>query len=51
MPAGTRLQVRAVDENLYRYLADERVGRSGIDRGYGVFGAVVFADALVPEAQ
>ncbi len=51
VPAGTRLQVRAVDENLYRYLADERVGRSGIDRGYGVFGAVVFADALVPEAQ
>jgi hypothetical protein len=48
VPAGALLQVRALDENLYRYLADERVGRSGIDRGYGVFGAVVFADALVP---
>src|SRR5690554_5692754 len=48
VPAAARLEVRAADENLYRYLADERVGRSGIDRGYGVFGAVAFAEALVP---
>lgn len=51
VPAAARLEVRAVDENLYRYLADERVGRSGIDRGYGVFGAVVFASVTVPESQ
>ncbi|HEY8469722.1 MAG TPA: hypothetical protein VIL18_08770 [Longimicrobiales bacterium] len=49
VPAGALLQVRALDENLYRYLADDRVGRSGIDRGYGVFGAVVFAETTVPE--
>ncbi|HEX7091865.1 MAG TPA: hypothetical protein VF192_17235 [Longimicrobiales bacterium] len=49
VPAGTGLGVRALDENLYRYLADERVGRSGIDRGYGVFGAVVSASVTVPE--
>lgn len=48
VPAGARVGVRAPDENLFRYLADDRVSRAGIDRGYGVFGAVVWADAVVP---
>lgn len=51
VPAGARLEVRAVDENLYRYLSDDRVGRSGIDHGYGVFGAVVIAGATVPDVR
>lgn len=34
------VRVQALDPQLYRYHASETAGRSGIDRGYGVFGAL-----------
>jgi hypothetical protein len=41
--AEFRATVHAVDPALYRYLADDRARRSGIDRGYGAFGAFTTA--------
>jgi hypothetical protein len=37
--SGTGTIVRAYDPQLYAFLVDRRAGRSGIDRGLGVFGA------------
>lgn len=47
-PGGHPLNVTAVDPNLYRYITDDKVGRAGIDRGFGVFGAISIGTATVP---
>ena len=44
------MTITAVDPNLYRYLTDENLGRSGIDAGYGVFGAISVAWVDLPPA-
>lgn len=41
--AGGELKIRALDPNLYLYTTERRTARAGIDRGYGVFGAVTEA--------
>lgn len=43
-PRADYASVRALDENLYRYMSDGRVGRAGIEGAYGVFGALSFDD-------
>lgn len=42
------VRVKALDQNLSRYLSDTQVRRAGIDAGYGVFGAVTVATLSVP---
>lgn len=37
------LEIEALDLNLFTYVADNRTARAGIDRGYGVFGAMTAA--------
>lgn len=40
---GGTLDIEALDPNLFTYVADNRTARAGIDRGYGVFGAMTAA--------
>jgi hypothetical protein len=40
---GGTLDIEALDPNLFEYVADDRTARAGIDRGYGVFGAMTAA--------
>lgn len=44
MPAlkagGADIVVNAIDPNLWRFISDSTAARSGIDAGYGVFGAI-----------
>ncbi|HEX7051876.1 MAG TPA: hypothetical protein VF188_16840 [Longimicrobiales bacterium] len=47
-PGGQPMLVTAVDANLYRYIADDELGRAGIDAGFGVFGGVSVASTTVP---
>jgi hypothetical protein len=37
---GSRIEVRALDANLWEYANNPRVARAGIDTGYGLFGAI-----------
>lgn len=43
--------VRALDPNLYAYLADDGLGSSGISSGYGVFGAFAESERVVLEPR
>ena len=49
VPAGESVRVQALDANLFRYITDDRLGRAGIDAGFGVFGAVSSASTTVPD--
>ncbi|MDP9347857.1 MAG: hypothetical protein M3P24_01725 [Gemmatimonadota bacterium] len=40
---GSRIEVRALDANLWEYANNARVARAGIDTGYGLFGAITTA--------
>lgn len=40
---GERIEIRALDPNLWRYLTEDQVQRSGIDAGFGIFGAITTA--------
>lgn len=48
VPTGTEVRVKALDENLARYVSDESAGRAGLDSGFGVFGAITTASVMVP---
>lgn len=45
------MSITAVDPNLYQYLIDENLARSGIDAGYGVFGAISATWVDLPSAR
>lgn len=46
-PPG-HLGIVAVDPNLYRFMTDENLGRSGIDAGFGVIGAISSTSVQLP---
>lgn len=46
LPRGSRVVVQALDHNLHRFLVDRRLGRSGLDNGFGVFGALTEASVV-----
>lgn len=37
---GEQIEIRALDPNLWRYVTEDQLHRSGIDGGFGVFGAI-----------
>ncbi len=48
LPADANsIVIRALDPHLYRYTVDDRVGRAGIDNGFGVFGAMSLAQLQI----
>jgi|GEM_PF-1943965 len=44
---GGSVLIQALDPNLYRYVSEKNTARSGIDAGFGVFGAVTFARVVL----